>query len=72
MTQILAALRGVGKSFKNGTLALTGLDLDVAGGRVSDAAWAVRLRQIHDPALDRGIGKSIRGQYHPPGSGAGG
>ncbi len=32
MTQTLAALRGVGKSFKNGTLALTGLDLDVAAG----------------------------------------
>jgi NitT/TauT family transport system ATP-binding protein len=32
MTQILVALRGVGKTFKTGTLALTGVDLDVEAG----------------------------------------
>jgi NitT/TauT family transport system ATP-binding protein len=32
MTQTLVALRGVAKSFKNGTLALTGLDLEVEAG----------------------------------------
>jgi NitT/TauT family transport system ATP-binding protein len=32
MTQTLVALRGVEKSFKNGTLALKGLDLDVEAG----------------------------------------
>jgi NitT/TauT family transport system ATP-binding protein len=32
MTQTLVALRGVGKTFKNGTLALSGLDLDVEAG----------------------------------------
>jgi len=32
MTQTLVALRGVGKTFKTGTLALTGLDLDVVAG----------------------------------------
>ncbi|WP_020174510.1 ABC transporter ATP-binding protein [Methyloferula stellata] len=32
MTQNLVALRGVGKTFKNGTLALSGLDLDVEAG----------------------------------------
>jgi len=32
MTQTLVALRGVGKTFKTGTLALTGLNLDVGAG----------------------------------------
>jgi NitT/TauT family transport system ATP-binding protein len=32
MTQTLVALRGISKTFKNGTLALTHLDLDVAAG----------------------------------------
>ncbi len=32
MTKTLVALRGIGKTFKNGTLALTGFDLDVEAG----------------------------------------
>lgn len=62
MTKTLAALHGVSKTFKNGTLALTGLDLDVEAGEFltllgpSGCGKSTLLRLIADlekPSLGR-------------------
>ena len=46
----VVALRGVGKAFGTGTLALDGLDLELHPRRVPVAARAFRLRQVHGAA----------------------
>ena len=49
----LVALRGVGKTFPSGTLALKGLDLDVRAGEFVSLLGPVGLRQIDRAAHHR-------------------
>ncbi len=53
-TAPVVSLRGVGKMFGSGTVALDGLDLDVRDGRIPVAARAVGLRQVDGAAHHRG------------------
>ena len=47
-------LRGVGKTWPNGTVAVRGVDFDLAARRLRDARRAVRLRQVDGAAHRRG------------------
>ena len=66
----LVALRGVGKTFPNGTLALAGLDLDVRAGRIPVAARPLGLRQIDGAAHHRRLERAERGQRRMAAAGA--
>ena len=56
----IVSLRGVGKTFGNGTVALDGLDLDVARRRIRVAARPVRLRQVDGAAHHRRLERAER------------
>ena len=69
----IVSLRGVGKTFESGTVALDGFNLDVARRRIRLAARAVRLRQVDGAAHHRGPERPASGgawSTAPAGDGA--
>ena len=60
----VVSLRGVGKVFGTGTLALDGLDLDVRERRVPVAARPVGLRQVDGAAHHRGLERAVARHRH--------
>ena len=58
----LVTLSRIGKTYSNGTVALRDVDLEDRQRGVRQPAGAVRLRQEHDPAPDRGVRRSDSGR----------
>ena len=59
--QTIVSLRGVGKTFERGTVALDGFGLDVRDGEFVSLLGPVRLREINCVAYHRGLECRIRG-----------